>query len=219
VAVHFTTKLFMLSVAAVCANAAMAGESYVSFGLPGLTVGYAHAVNEYMGLRADVSTTGSFNKNGTESGINYNGKVKYNRLGLFADAFPFSGGFRLSAGVTFAQAQLDLKSHFDGSTPVTINGVTVTPSANDYFNAKVKFPNVMPYLGIGWGHQEREPGLGLVADLGVSIGKAKFTSETNLVGRYGLTQADVDAKTQDIKDSVDKLRVLPQASIGLSYRY
>lgn len=202
---------------------AHAGESYGAAGFPGLQLGYAHTVNASLGLRADVSSTGTFNKNGKESGIDYQGKVKYNRVGLFADYFPFGGGFRLSGGLTLNDAKIDLKSQFDGTTSVTVNGQTFTPSSGDYLNAKVTFPKTTPYLGIGWGHQAREAGVGFVADLGASVGRAKLTTDTNLVGKtYGpvtLTQADIDAQTQDLRDGVGKVRFLPQLSLGLSYRY
>lgn len=205
--------------AATAALPAAAGESYVGLGLPGLQIGYAHALNESFGLRADFGTTGSYKRDGAESGIDYKGKITYGRVGLFGDWFPFAGTFRLTGGLTFNDTKLDLRSNFDGVTPVTVNNVTVTPAATDYFNAKVKFPGTTPYLGLGWGHQQRASGLGFFGDLGVSIGRAKLETDTNLVGRYGITQADVDAETQELKDNVGKVRVMPQLSFGVSYRY
>lgn len=204
---------------AACAGGALAGESYVAVGLPGLQVGYAQPINERFGLRADLGTTGSVRRDGVESGIDYRGTARYGRLGLFGDWFPFAGGFRLSGGLALTDAKLSLDSRFDGTTPVTINGRTVIPAATDYFNARVKMPSTMPYLGLGWGHQARERGFGLVGDLGVSIGRATLETQTNLIGRYGITQADVDAETQDLRDNVGKVRVLPQISLGVSYRY
>lgn len=203
----------------LASTATHAGESYVSVGLPGLLVGYAHSVNERLGLRADAGTTGSIKRNETASGVSFNGQAKYDRFGLFADYFPFSGGFRLTGGATINRASLALKSHFDGTATVTVNGKTVTPAANDYFNATLKFPNVMPYIGVGWGHQARQAGLGFTADLGVSIGRAKLRTDTNLVGQYGITQGDVDAKTTELDENIGKIMFLPQASMGLNYRY
>jgi hypothetical protein len=62
-----------------------------------------------------------------------------------------------------------------------------------------------------------------VGDVGVSIGRAKLKTENNLVGQqFGsvtITQADVDAQTQDLRDGVGKVRFLPQLNLGLSYRY
>jgi hypothetical protein len=55
----------------------------------------------------------------------------------------------------------------------------------------------------------------------VSIGRAKVTIDTNVIQRSGgvITQADVDRETQELKDGVGKIRVLPQATLGVSYRY
>jgi hypothetical protein len=196
-----------------------AGESYVGIGIPGLMVGYAHTINTAWGLRADYAGLGSINKTRTESGITYQGTLKAQRLGLFADYFPMAGSFRLTGGLTFNDMGIKLKSQFDGATPVTVGNQTFTPSANDYFNADVKFPRTTPYLGIGWGHQDSTRGLGFVADVGVMIGKAKVTSNTNVVGRYGITQADVDTETDKLRDGVGKVSFIPQLSVGLSYHY
>lgn len=204
-----------------CAQPVLAGESYAVVGLPGVVVGYAHTVNQQLGLRVDAGTTGSFARDRTESGIPYHVKFKYNRIGLFADYFPFGGRFRLSTGLTVNDAALTLGTRFNGTTPVTFNQTTIVPQADDRFDAKVKIPRVTPYFGLGWGHQAREAGLGFVADVGVSVGRAKLSVHQNLLEHYPgiLTQNDIDVKTGELRDNVAKVRVLPQASVGVSYRY
>jgi hypothetical protein len=217
---HCRIALRLSAIAAsLIAPLAHAGESYGAVGIPGLMLGYAHTVNSDWGLRADVATLGSMSRDFTESGITYKGTVKAQRLGLFADYFPTSGSFRLTGGLTFNQMNVKLKSQFDGATTVTVGSQTVTPTASDYFNAEVRFPRVTPYLGIGWGHQARDKGLGFVADVGVMIGKAKVTTQTNVVGQFGITQADVDTETQKVRDGVGNVTVIPQLSVGLSYHY
>jgi len=203
------------------ASAAQAGEAYGNIGVPGAMLGYAHSLNSSFGLRADVATLGSIRRDFTESGITYQGKIKSNRLGLYADYFPLQGGFRLTGGLSFGNTRVHLKSKFDGTTAVTVGSQTLTPSSNDYLSAEMKFPTTMPYLGIGWGHQAREQGLGFVADLGVLIGKAKLNTSQNLVANYPglISQADVDAETQKLRDGVGDVKVIPQVSVGLSYRY
>ena len=191
--------------------AAHAGEAYVNVGFPGVMAGYAQAVTDLVTLRGDFATMGSRGQDGVEEGIEYKGTFKANRVGLFADYFPLGNSFRLTGGVTFNNVKIDLKSNFQGGT-VDIGGTPVTVSNTDYFNVEVKFPKTTPYLGIGWGHLDQ------VADLGVSIGKAKVSIDTNLKDK-GVTQADIDRETQELRDGVGKLRVLPQASLGVSYRY
>lgn len=210
----------MVSLAAM---SAYAGESYVQVGAPGVVVGYAMTVNQKLGLRVDAGTTGNVKRTHSITGVGFDTKAQYNRFGVYADYFPFTGRFRLTGGLTLNKARLDLKSRFDGTSSITVNGHDITPSATDYYNAQFKFPTVMPYIGLGWGHQERAAGMGFVADVGVSIGRAKFTPDTNIVGKtynsYTITQADVDAKTDEINDKIGRITLLPSASIGVNYRY
>ena len=213
----------VLATLVLCAmpSGALAGESYVKVGLPGVVVGYAHSVNDQLGLRVDAGTTGNISRDRTESDVPYRARMKYNRVGLFGDYRPFGGRFRLTAGLTVNDASMKLDSRFDGATEVTINETTITPSATDYFRAHVKIPRLTPYFGIGWGHQPRETGFGFVADLGVSIGKPKVTVEQNLTANHPglISQEDVDTETRQLKDKVGKLRVLPHVAVGMSYRY
>ena len=51
------------------------------------------------------------------------------------------------------------------------------------------------------------------------VGTFTADTTTSLVGKSGITQSDVDAQTQKIRDSLGSLTVLPSASIGLLYRY
>lgn len=93
-------------------------------------------------------------------------------------------------------------------------------SADDRFNARIKFPSATPYVGIGWGHHAAGPGWGFVFDLGGSIGRAKVegsVSGPNLSGN--VSQADIDAELAQLRDGVGKVRFVPQVSIGASYRF
>lgn len=191
---------------------------YTQLGLLGVGLGYAHAVNQHVTVRADVLTAGSLSRNETEEGVDYRAKLKLGRVGLFADYFPFGGGFRLTGGATFNQNRIDLKSRFDGVNSVTIGDETVTPAADDFFNVDIKFPKVTPYVGIGWGHQATTKGWGVVADMGVSLGRAKLRANTNLVGN-GITQDDVDRELKDLREGVGKIRFWPQLTVGASYRF
>lgn len=209
----------------VAAFLAMSHESahatgpYASAGLPGISGGYALSVNDKLGLRVEAGTTGTVNKTDSSGGIKFDGAFKYNRVGVFGDFFPFSGGFRITGGLTINKAVLEMRSRFNGSSSVTVNGKTVTPAATDYFNGDLKYPTVMPYIGIGWGHQAKPTGFGFTADVGVSIGRPKLTVSTNLVGQGGITQDDVDAKTQEVYDDIGDMKLFPSASVGVNFRY
>lgn len=208
----------LLSAACLWAPAAQAGSAYAQVGLPGIGLGYAQALNDVVTLRGDFSTLGSRTKNGTQEGINYEGKVKLSRWGLFADYFPLTNGFRLTGGATINEMSVKLRSNVTAGTALSVGNATVIADGTERFNVDVKFPKVTPYIGMGWGHMDKEPGWGFVGDVGVSFGRAKVTVDTNVAQR-GVSQADIDRETQQIKDGVGKIRVLPQATLGVSYRY
>ncbi len=214
---RLTTTLLALT-AALCGAAAQAGTAYVQAGLPGVGLGYAQPWSDVVNLRADYMTLGSHTQNGQQEGIDYQGQVKLSRLGLFADYFPMGNGFRVTGGMTLNDATFKLRSHFvDGGT-VTVGGATALVSSADYFNVDVKFPKATPYLGMGWGLNPGGQGWGLIGDVGVSLGRATVAIDTNLTSR-GVSQADIDKETQSLRDGVGKIRMLPQATLGVSYRY
>lgn len=211
-------QLVLLAALAAIGSAAQAQDSYLGLGLPGLyTLGYAYPMSASLGLRGEYAGGLSLNKDGNQDGVNVTGTFKANRLGAFADWFPMGGGFRLVGGLTVN----DIKADFNGvgSGNSTINGKSVNMTGETY-NVQVKFPNTTPYLGIGYGHQKSgAKGFGFYADLGVMIGTFTADTTTSLVSSGKATQADVDAQTQKIRDSLGSLSVLPSASLGMSYRY
>lgn len=91
--------------------------------------------------------------------------------------------------------------------------------AGDRFDVKIKFPSATPYVGLGYGHHAVK-GLGFHADFGVSIGRTKLTATaTGPTLSTAVSQADIDAELAELRDGVGKVRVLPQLSIGLNYRF
>lgn len=213
---RFRSSLVFAALAA-SAGTPHAAEVYGGIGLPGAMIGFAQPVSDTVTLRGDFATLGSHDKDYDEDGIKYKGHLKTDRLGLFADWFPFNGGFRLTGGLTFNSWKLDLNAQGNGST-ITIGNNTYALSANDRFDVTVEFPKTTPYLGIGYGHQ-KESGLGFLFDLGVSIGKAKLSESHSGPNLGSASQADIDKELAELRDGVGKVKVLPQLSIGLNYRF
>lgn len=202
---------------AVLATAAMAGahagEVYGGIGLPGLMIGYAQPLNERFTLRADVATLGSRTLNRTEEGVDYSVRLKARRIGAYADWFVLGGGFRVSGGVTSNDYRLSMSAK--SATNISVGGNTYTGTS---LAVTIKFPSATPYVGIGYGHHGGK-GLGFVWDLGASIGKAKVTA--NAVGFPNNAQfnADLDRELEQLRGGVGKIRILPQASIAVSYKF
>ncbi len=217
------SRTTMLLLAALVANTyALAGEIYGGIGGNlgyGVNIGYAQAYSPTVTLRGDFAGGLTLARDGSREGVNFAGKFTNNRVGVFADWFPSSGGFRLTGGITFNDTQFALKSNSTSNASATINGKTVNMNGR-YYNVDVKFPAVTPFIGIGYGHHTKDQkGLGFFTDLGFAIGKFKAESNTDLVSAGLVTQADINAQNQKLNDSLSKLSVLPSFSIGLRYNF
>jgi hypothetical protein len=198
-------------------TATQAAEVYGAVGLPGVILGFAQPVSGSVTLRADVASLGTHKDTYDEDGIKYDGKLKTNRVGLFADWFPFGNGFRFTGGVTFNDYKLNLHAQGTGNT-IDIGGTTYVFTSQDRFDVEVKFPKTTPYLGLGYGHQP-ESGFGFLFDLGASYGKAKLTETHSGPNLSQASQADIDEELRELRDGVGKVKVIPQLSIGINYRF
>lgn len=211
-------RLKPLAAAAALAalSSAHAAETYTGIGFPGATVGVAGAVASNVTLRGEVAGGLSVSRDGQREGLTYRGDFKSGRAALFADWQPFSGTFHLTAGLTANDIKLDLNGY---GTNGTINGKPVNLTG-ETFNVQVKYARSTPYLGLGWGHHPKPAGgLGFFFDVGAQIGKFDTAVQTTIVGKYGVTQADVDAEVQKVRDTIDAFKVLPSATMGLTYRF
>lgn len=210
-----------LALPALGAAAAGSGlEVYGLAGLPGPGLGIGLPVAPGLSLRADIAGTDRISRTVTEDGITYEGTGKATRLGLFADWFPLAGRFRLTGGLTVNDMRLDLSASGAGRV-LQIGGNAYTLGADDRYEVRGEFPSTTPYLGLGWGHHgSGGPGWGFIADVGVSLGKPKLTGQASgpWASQPGL-QADIDRETQTLRDTVANIRVIPQISLGVNYRF
>lgn len=216
-------KLIMSAVAAAACvgSTAFAQEASNSFyggaNIPSLfTVGYARSFNSNLAARAEYAFGMNYNKTDTYEGVNGTLSLKSSVGGVYADLHPFSGGFRLVAGLAVADIAADLRA--TGTGTATINGKSVNMSGQ-FYNVNIKMPTTMPYLGIGYGHYGDKPGLGFFFDFGYLIGKPEVRSTTSLVGVSGITQADVDAQDATLRDNVGGLGAFPVFQAGVTYRF
>lgn len=207
----------LAALAFVVTTTGQAGEIYGNIGMPGVMLGYAHPFSDSFTLRGDYATVGSPTRSYNEEGIQYDGKLKAHRGALFGDWFPFQGTFRFTLGVSSNDYRLDLRATGAGGT-LTIGSTTYVTTANDRFDATIKFPKTTPYLGFGWGHQ-LESGLRFSADIGAMIGKPTITSQVSGPAASVVTQADIDQETAELRDGVGKVRAIPQLSIGIGYSF
>ena len=198
-----------------------AAEVYGGVGFPGITVGYAQSLTSNVSLRGEYSGGLNLSRSGTREGVAFDGNVKAGSIGLLADYYPIDGGgFRGTAGLTFNDIKGTLNSTGNNCTatinnkPINLNGL--------FYNVQLKFPSVTPYLGVGYQSKRNgAPGWGFLVDAGVMVGKFNTVVTQNVVGAgpNPITQADVDAQTNKVRESVNKLSVLPKFTIGVVYSF
>lgn len=220
-------------------------EAYGTVGLTGVGGGIGYGINEKFTVRSDVSLMG-FSKKFDEDDLSYKAKFKNHKINFYGDYFPAGNGFRLTAGLGLGKTELSATGHVRNSDKATFNlgdkNYEVKLDGNDTAEAKVKYPSVSPYFGIGWGHNVAQKASGswhFNADLGVSVGSPKTSLSLNnsLNDKLVAVQADgavgddqkaaaqaeinnrVAAEEKKLKDRVGKYKVVPTLSVGVSYRF
>ncbi|MDP4301066.1 hypothetical protein [Leptothrix discophora] len=213
-----TARLTLAACAVLLAGTAQAGEFYGQVGFPGAGIGYAQPVSDSVTLRADAISMGTRESDYDEEGITYKGKLKANRVAVFADWFPFGGVFRFTGGLASNKFDLTLDASGSGQQ-IDVGGTRYTLNAGDGLTMSIKYPRTMPYFGVGWGHQPNVSGLRISFDVGALIGKPKVSA----TGRGQLAnpsaQADIDREVAEINDGIGKVSVLPQFSFSLGYSF
>ncbi|GAA4339484.1 hypothetical protein GCM10023144_37810 [Pigmentiphaga soli] len=220
----------VLAAASGAAATASAQEVYLKGGFLGLGVGYAQSVNERFGWHADLSTIGSPHRNRTSGDLTYAATLKANQAGAYVDWFPFANGFRVTAGLHVRKLAVEGDGTPDDDGTITVNDTTVPYGPGDDLRASVKFPDVAPYLGVGWGLNDTgRKGWGFVFDAGVTFGKPKtrisvsdaLYARLDAAARAEGTTADaeIEAQRRQIADDADDFKVWPQVYVGVSYRF
>lgn len=203
----------MLALGAV--SQVQAQEVYGQLGTEGIGLGYSHSLSPAAGVRIEANH-GRISRSFETDGVEYDARIRLGSVGVLGDWFVNQGTFRLTGGLTWN----DKKGSGIGRSSVnsvTINGNTYSLTGEE-LRGTVKFPEFMPYLGIGWGHGAANRGWGFVADLGLLIGKPKATL-TATPGLAAQAGDDIEAERRQLQEDADSFRVFPVLKVGVSYRF
>jgi len=248
---------FILSIAcaallaAQCASASSHNphEVYVEAGLlSSKGIGYAHSFNDIFGVRADFSN--SIGGRGLDVGkYHYDAALKGRQMGAYADWFPFGGKFHLTAGLHSRKLEADVDASFKDGMAIEVGGIPVANiDKNDWVKAKLEWPTVAPYLGLGFGHSTAQrSGFGFVTEIGVTIGAPKVQLSISKSLREKVDHVvngtipgfpdgptvppdrnpwsgfnpddEIENQRRELADDVSKIKVFPHMYIGLAYRF
>jgi hypothetical protein len=199
-------------------QASVLAYGVVGTGGAGLGLGFQPAGNTV--LRAELAQyTKSYTKD--ESDISYAGDLKLSTRAVYADYHPFSGAFRVTAGVDFGGMKADLGAKPSGSGTYTVNGNTYPTGAGDRIDASIKYPSTMPYLGLGWGLGDfSQSGLRFGVDLGANIGKpAAQLTASGAMASDPQFNSDLNEENRKLNDDVSKVKVFPVLKIAIGYAF
>ena len=207
----------------------------VRIGTLGLGADLSRLVTDHIGVRASANVM-TLNRqyfeeqrrNGDpfnlEDNVNWDITVKNTSFSGMLDFYPGArGSFRISAGAMTNPFKGDgVGAITQDSTYILIGAVRPASVVGDLL-ASVRYANVLPYVGLGFGTPaSKARGLSVTFDIGAAIGRptvsltsttAATTTHPSLVTLLARREADWQA------DYLDKAPVYPVLSLGLAYRF
>lgn len=198
--------------------AAHAQEIYVHGGTLGAGVGASLPLTTWLGAHAEIEGFG-FSKTINIDGGDYDGHIGLLQGGVYLDLFPISSsGFRITAGALMNNDEVKATAVETSDNTFKI-GSTFVPAVGPAPSAKARFPHVMPYIGIGYGHQPANKGFGFTFDIGAAYGQPKVDYFVPAVYNSVVSPADIAEEEAEITSKVNKFRWYPVIQLGLAYRF
>lgn len=194
----------------------LGAEVYGGGGTTGFEIGVAQPLSGRFAVRLEANSLNA-TRSFTTSSVDYDAKVKANNAGLYLDCF-LGSSFRLTGGALLGNRNVHGTARSVGNT-IELNGVPYVLAAGDSLDFDAKFPNVTPYVGIGWGHQQDSAGLHFYADAGAAIGRPKVTLTPSASLAAKVNPADLASEQNSAQDKADGLRFYPVLKIGIRYTF
>ena len=197
-----------------------------TLGSTGIGAEWTVPLNDKLYLRGIISTL-SVESEETEDGIDYDVEVSGTNLGAILDWHPFSGGFRLSAGLVHTDMGLDLKS--GGQDSYDIGNTTYTGDIR--LKGDADFATMAPYISFGWSSSLKNSGFYFSGELGVMmIGDPKISitasglasTENGPVVDVSTNpdfQTDLERERQDLEEEYSDYNIWPVGVLGFGYRF
>jgi len=223
--VLFLTALAIPSVHA--ANNVAVGFQAGTFGL-GPIVSYS--LTDTVNLRAMLSKYTFKDDNLDMDDVDYDAELEWGGLSGFVDWHPFRGNFRVTAGLVKSSSEITGEAevlNVDPEKTIDIGDETYFASDFTSLGLSVDFKKVNPYLGIGWGYQTQETGLGIAFDLGLmmmdSPGVDFSYNAIDAIEQNPLLAAElrrnISREERAIEDDAGGFDYFPFISLGINYAF
>jgi hypothetical protein len=187
-------------------------------GALGLGVEYTYQLNDRVAFRGGLNGS-QVGFDSEESGIEYDFDIVWDSLSVAVDFHPLKSALRLTGGLLKNDNRLEAVSR--PTSNVTIGDTTYTPSQVGTLNGLVGFDGTAPFVGIGWDWSRSKRIFGMSLDLGVLSQGAPSVSLRGNGTLFGdpAFEADIDAETAELRDSLDDLDLVPYLTVGFVFRF
>lgn len=191
-------------------------------GALGLGIEYGYRITERIGVRAGLNGA-EFGFDAEESGIDYDFDLVWDSLSVAVDVHPFTGPFRVTAGVLRNDNRLEASSRSAGD--ITVGGTTYAPEEIGTVSARVDFDETAPFVGVGWDWSRKNRRFGMSFDLGlldqgsprVSLGAdGPLLSDPMFADEIA---SDLAAEQAEFAEELEDLDLLPYLSVGFVIRF
>lgn len=161
-----------------------------------------------------------FTFDGSAGDVDYEVEMKFANALATLDWHPFYNNFRVSAGVSLNNNELDLSGSTTDSAE--IGDRTYTSAEIGKIHGLARFDKVSPYLGIGFGNAVADDvDLTFSFDLGVvfQTGPDISLEANGTASGDPEFQANLKKEEDDAQEIADDFRIYPVIAFGISYYF
>ncbi len=155
--------------------------------------------------------------------VHYQGRLKFETGGAFADWHPFSNPWLISGGYVDGQRRVNVTATAAGTGYITIHGVTYSVTQVGAVNGDVNFGDGAPVASFGWDNTYYGAHhLGFRALLGVQFGEHPPATSLYAVGPYASNPSvvsELQAEQQSLRHDAANFSYYPVAQVALTYRF
>jgi hypothetical protein len=190
---------------------------FLTLGL-GLEIG--KLITDHFGFRVGANYL-KFSTSATKSNVSYDASLKLHAVTGLVDFFPSArGSFHLTGGIITNPITVSGTGKPDATGTFTLNGHTYTTTQVGVLTGEAKYPDVGPYLGLGFGTPARKSPLAFFFDLGAMIGQPTVTLAASGAAPGSQLATDLQAQADTTQHDIRKYaKVYPVISLGLALRF
>jgi hypothetical protein len=188
----------------------------------GIGVGTGMRLSPSWVIRAEANVF-EFYYDYTKANTPFDGKIRLLSEGIYADFFPIDSPVRLTTGLMLNQSKLTGKTAT--GSQVNFNGTNYILTGG-YASFSAKPSAVMPYIGIGYGHDEvdKRGGIKFHADIGVAISRSPTVtlSVHNAPAEVSNDPTFEPNRQQEeriMQERLESYKVLPVVGAGIGYTW